>query len=188
MRGICVVGVVLAIASASGSGAQAAEELVQVGSQTADDEGSGWICIQADSNAGFAGLKKIVADNVQLSNGAQVNDVWVTMQVVAVEFTEAKGSPVEAMMPAEAASRNGLHPCPGLIVAAVGGAGAAALGGALAYIALNGDGVTRPPVTGRPVPPGRPPPGLPPPGLPPGPPSGVPPGPPTGLPPVSPSL
>ena len=188
MRGICMVAVVLAIASASGPGAQAAEELVQVGSQSPDDEGSGWICMRADSNAGFAGLKKIVADNVRLSNGAQVSDVWVSMQVVAVEFTEAKGSPVEAMMPEDLASRNGLHPCPGLIVAAVGGAGAAVLGGALAYIALNGDGVTRPPVTGGLAPPGLPPPGLPPPGLPPGPPAGVPPGPPAGLPPVSPSL
>ena len=55
--------------------AQAAEEVVQVGSQSADDKGSGSICIQVDSNAGFAGLKKIVADNVRLSNGAQVNDV-----------------------------------------------------------------------------------------------------------------
>ena len=96
------------------------------------------------------------------------------MQVAAVEFTGAKGSPVEAMMPAELASQNGLHPCPGLIVAAVGGAGAAVLGGALAAIALTGDNDTRPPVTGV----------LPPPGLPPVPPSGVPPGPPLGVPPV----
>ena len=166
--------------------AYGAEQLVQVGSQSADKDGTGSICMLADSNAGFAGLKDLVASNLKLSSG-KVSDIWVSWQIVAVEFTGATKDTVEAMMPADVQSQAGLRPCPSKAVGYIGSAAALGLGGGLLAIALNDNGKTLPPVGGlAPVnPPGLPPPPLTPPGLP-GPP-GVP-GTPAVVVPVSPRL
>jgi len=162
------------------------EQLVQVGSQSADKNGTGSICMLADSNAGFAGLKDLVASNVKLSSGT-VSDVWVSWQIVAIEFKGATKDTVEAMVPADVQSQAGLRPCPPKAVGYIGSAAALGLGGGLLAIALNSDGKTLPPVGGlAPGNPGLPAPPLTPPGLP-GPPF-TPPGPPPVVPPVSPSL